>query len=143
MANAFSVERQAAEIADAASVVLLAERALPGNDDDLVGYARLVEGAPPMSVDYSLDYSVETPAIELRRLYVDRRWHGAGVAHVLMDAVLETARLETARAVWLAVWQRNARAIRFYEKCRFARIGATRFVLGDDEQADWLMARPV
>jgi ribosomal protein S18 acetylase RimI-like enzyme len=135
VAEAFSVERQSAEIADPAGIFLLAERTQPAEDEPLVGYARLVSGPPPASVD--------SPAIELRRLYVDRGWHGAGVAQALIDAVLESARHEAARTVWLAVWERNARAIRFYEKCGFVRIGTKRFLLGDDEQTDWLMARPV
>jgi ribosomal protein S18 acetylase RimI-like enzyme len=143
MTDAFSLERQAAEIADPTGAVLLAERAQQGTEDGLVGYARLVTGAPPSAVDPPLDGQVESPAIELRRLYVDRRWHGAGVGRVLMDAVVAAAQDAGARTIWLAVWQRNARAIRFYEKCGFTRTGSTRFLLGDDEQTDWLMARPV
>jgi diamine N-acetyltransferase len=127
VAESFSRERQAAEIVDPKSVVLLAEAGR-----ELAGYVRLVRGDAPTTV--------AEPAIEIRRLYVDRRRHGAGVAQMLMDATVEAARSAGASSIWLAVWERNARAIRFYEKSGFVRVGSTVFHLGDDEQTDWLMA---
>lgn len=130
VAESFSTERQAAEIADPAGEVLLAEVG-----EELAGYVRLVRGGAPAAV--------AEPAIEIRRLYVDRRRHGSGLAQMLMNAAVDTARRGAERSIWLAVWQKNARAIRFYEKCGFARVGTTLFMLGDDEQTDWLMARPV
>jgi len=135
VAESFSAERQAAEIVDPTGVVLLAEAG-----SELAGYVRLVRGGPPTTVAPA---TVAAPAIEIRRLYVDRRRHGAGVAQMLMDATMDVARHEGFRSTWLAVWQRNARAIRFYEKSGFVRVGTTVFLLGDDEQTDWLMARAV
>lgn len=133
LAGAFTPERQTAEIADADGVVLLAEVA---GTEELVGYAHLVGGPAPAAV------SGPAP-IELSRLYVARPWHGRGVAAALMDAALGAARARGARTVWLGVWERNARAARFYEKFGFARVGAHAFVLGRDVQTDWLMARGV
>ena len=43
--------------------------------------------------------------------------------------------------MWLGVWQRNPRAVRFYEKCGFRRVAEATFVLGTDVQTDWVMAR--
>lgn len=135
VAESFSTERQAAEIGDRLSVVLLAVNAGAdaATDGEIAGYVRLVRGAAPNAV--------AEPAIEIRRLYVERRRHGGGVAQMLMDAAVDMALDDGARSIWLAVWERNARAIRFYEKCGFARAGSTLFMLGDDEQTDWLMAR--
>jgi ribosomal protein S18 acetylase RimI-like enzyme len=130
VAESFSAERQAAEIADPAGEVVLAE-----DGGQLAGYVRIVRGGAPATV--------AEPAIEIRRLYVDRTRHGAGVAQLLMDATIDAARRADVGSIWLAVWERNARAIRFYEKSGFARVGSTRFLLGDDEQTDWLMARAV
>jgi len=41
------------------------------------------------------------------------------------------------------VWERNARAIAFYERWGFARVGSHPFKLGADEQTDLVMERPV
>jgi ribosomal protein S18 acetylase RimI-like enzyme len=41
------------------------------------------------------------------------------------------------------VWERNPRAIAFYEKLGFAAVGEHEFRLGNDPQRDIVMARPV
>lgn len=145
LAEAFTAERQAAELSDPAGTVLLAERRdAPGDtadtermgDTELVGYAHLVAGPAPAAV--------QGPApVELKRLYVARAWHGQGVAQALMDATLDAARARGARTLWLGVWERNPRAAAFYAKYGFARVGEHTFVLGADAQTDWVLARPL
>ncbi|HYD51183.1 MAG TPA: N-acetyltransferase [Gemmatimonadaceae bacterium] len=139
LAEAFTPERQAAEIADPAGIVLLAEHREGSGDPGsatLVGYAHLVSGQAPAAV--------QGPApVELKRLYVARAWHGQRVAQSLMDAALDVARARGARTVWLGVWERNPRAAAFYRKYGFERVGEHTFVLGADAQTDWLLARPL
>jgi ribosomal protein S18 acetylase RimI-like enzyme len=139
--EAFTADRQAAEIADPDGIVLLAERSLASGPEAsgaprLVGYAHLVSGPAPAAVTGAVP-------LELKRLYVAHAWHGRGVAQALMDAALEAARARGARTLWLGVWERNARAAAFYGKCGFRRVGETTFVLGGDIQTDWLLARPL
>jgi len=45
------------------------------------------------------------------------------------------------RTVYLAVWERNARAIAFYRKVGFREVGAQPFQLGKDVQTDQVMVR--
>jgi diamine N-acetyltransferase len=136
LAAAFTPEQQAREIADPASVVLVAERRSDQGAFSLVGYAHLVSGPAPPAVRGAAP-------IELKRLYVDRTWHGRGVAAALMNAALDAARRLGARTLWLGVWERNPRAIAFYAKYGFTRVGEHTFVLGTDAQTDWLFARPI
>ncbi len=137
VAAAFTPQRQAAEIADPAGIVLVAEsRDGDAADARLVGYAHLVSGPAPAAV--------QGPApLELRRLYVARARHGQGVAQALMDAALDAARARGARTLWLGVWERNPRAVAFYARYGFVRVGEHTFLLGDDAQTDWLLARPL
>jgi ribosomal protein S18 acetylase RimI-like enzyme len=60
-----------------------------------------------------------------------------------MDAALAAARVRGAETLWLGVWERNARAVAFYRKYGFTRVGEHTFVLGSDTQTDWLLARPL
>ena len=136
LAEAFSPERQAAEIADPMGTVLLAERHEPPGDTDLLGYVHLVSGTAPAAVQ-------GPSALELKRLYVARAFHGQGIAHSLMDAALDAARARGAKTLWLGVWERNSRALGFYYKYGFTRVGEHTFVLGDDRQTDWVLARSV
>jgi len=133
MASAFSPEQQAAEIADPNSTILLAECVDAEGAARLAGYAHLVQGDTPAIIQGAAP-------IELKRFYVARSWHGRGVAQTLMEAVLATARSLHARTLWLGVWERNPRAIAFYEKYGFLRVGEHEFMLGRDRQTDWLMA---
>ncbi len=96
LAEAFTPERQTAEIADPAGAVLLAERQGASDDTDsaeLVGYVHLVSGPAPAAV--------EGPApMEIKRLHVARAWHAQGVAQALMDAALDAARTRGARTLF-------------------------------------------
>ena len=79
--------------------------------------------------------------VELARFYVDREWHGRGVAQALMDAVEEEARAMGGATLWLGVWEHNARAIAFYRRRGFLDIGSHPFLLGTDLQTDREMAK--
>ena len=129
VAEHFGRARPAAELRDGRMVTRIAEA-----DGGPAGYAQLGRGkAPP---------SVTGPApMEIVRFYVDRPWHGRGLAHELMAAAAETARAAGARTLWLGVWERNPRAIAFYRKCGFEDVGTQIFVLGADHQQDLVLAR--
>lgn len=136
LAESFTPERQAADIVDTAGTVLLAEYRGTSGEAELVGYAHLMSGPAPRAV--------QGPAPrELHRFYVERAWHGRGVAQALMDAVIDSARARGARTLWLGVWERNPRAVAFYAKYGFERVGEQVFMLGADAQTDWLLALPL
>ncbi|MBN8726173.1 MAG: GNAT family N-acetyltransferase [Xanthomonadales bacterium] len=138
LGETFAAERQAAEIADPTGAVLLAVAADRDGRvaDEFLAYAHLVAFPAPATV------GGDRP-IELRRFYVARAWQGRGVAGALMDAVLDAARERTAEVLWLGVWERNARALAFYRRHGFRRVGEHVFVLGDDRQTDWILARDI
>ncbi len=141
LAEAFNPDRQAAELADPAGVYLLAEI-----EGELAGYAHLHLG-PPVLESCELAASAlhanlpDSPAIEIVRIYADPPWIGRGVGPALMQACLDTARSRECDLVWLGVWEHNPRAQAFYHKWGFEKIGAHTFMLGDDPQTDWIMAR--
>jgi len=130
MALAFGPEQQRRELSDDARTYFLAEHA-----HALVGYALVHAGGEVP------DCVIGRPCVEIVRFYVDRPWHGAGIATPLMLACEGEARRRGARAMWLGVWERNSRAIGFYTKRGFRDVGSHHFVLGTDVQTDRVMAR--
>lgn len=101
-----------------------------------VGYAKLrLDAAPPGG-------GLPAPA-ELHRLYVLQDWVGTGTGAALLNAGLAAAREAGRRTLWLGVWERNERAIAFYERFGFGTVGTVPFRLGDDLQTDLIMARPL
>jgi ribosomal protein S18 acetylase RimI-like enzyme len=129
VADHFGAALQAAELADPRLITLVAEvRGHPA------GYTQLGHGPAPSCV-------LADKPLEIIRFYVDRPWHGQGVAQELMAAAADHARAAGARTLWLGVWERNPRAIAFYKKCGFAEVGTHTFVLGADHQRDLVLAR--
>ena len=55
----------------------------------------------------------------------------------------EVANELNAEYVWLGVWEENTRAIGFYERQGFVAFDKHIFRLGQDEQTDIMMKRPV
>lgn len=133
MSEAFTVERQASEIEDAGNAIFIAETGEAAGSE-ITGYAHLAWSEPPP------DIAGPVP-VELKRFYIARVCHGLGLAQQLMERVLSEARAIGARTIWLGVWEHNPRAIAFYGKFGFQRVGEHTFMLGSDPQIDWLLAR--
>lgn len=83
----------------------------------------------------------EGPLLEISRIYSRKQYWGSGLGRLLMQEALGQAKVLALRRVWLGVWEQNPRAIRFYEKWGFKKVGEHDFLLGEDPQRDWLMLR--
>ena len=127
----FSKAHIEAQLADPSSIFLLAYE-----DCKVVGYVMLRVSKKPISV-------IGTKPVELVRLYIEEEIIGKGYGSALMNSGLKEAKRNGHRTIWLGVWEKNLRAIRFYEKWGFAKVGIKKFVLGSDLQNDHIMARPV
>jgi diamine N-acetyltransferase len=131
IARVYGDAQQAAEIANPRITTLVGEA-----EGRMAAYVQLRLGSPAACVD--------GPApIEIMRFYVDRPWHGSGVARRMMDTALATARELGARTAWLAVWEHNPRAMAFYSKRGFRAVGEQGFQLGNDLQNDFVMVLPL
>ncbi len=131
LAASFGVPQQTAELLSADYVTLLAYAGVP-----LVAFAQVRRKTPPACV--------EGPApVELHRFYVDRHWHGRGVAAALMVASVEAIGTLGGRTAWLSVWEHNPRARAFYAKCGFRQTGTAEFWVGPDCQTDHILERAI
>jgi ribosomal protein S18 acetylase RimI-like enzyme len=128
-ATHFGETSQRAELCDPSSKTFVAEV-----DGQLIGYAQIRWSAAPPCV-------VSKNPFELRRLYVRATCHGLGVAQDLMRRCLGDLVQQGADFVWLGVWERNPRAIRFYEKFDFRVVGEQQFRHGTDVQRDLILSR--
>ncbi|GAB3326693.1 GNAT family N-acetyltransferase [Larkinella ripae] len=126
--SAFSTEQTRRELLDTKNRFFV----LVDSEPDLIGYAKLVKNRPPRQLKGQ-------HAIEIQRLYVAADQIGKGLGKLLMNHCLEQARLEGYKTVWLGVWERNVRAIRFYEQLGFQRCGWHYFQFGPERQRDYWM----
>lgn len=126
---AFSVEHEADILTDPLRKAWIAEDAGRAS----IGYAVLRRGS-------TADGVVAARPAEVQRIYSEQAWHGRGVGDALMRACADQARAWHSDVLWLGVWEENPRAIAFYEKKGFRKVGRQTFLLGDDVQHDFVMA---
>lgn len=127
----YSLELQAAELADPATEFIIAEVA-----GEAVGYIKLKHKPVPEAIQ------AQHP-LQIDRLYISRAWTGRGLGDKLMHLSLQKAQQRGHDVVWLTVWEHNTRAQRFYQRYGFREVGELSFVLGRDVQRDLYMQREV
>jgi len=82
-------------------------------------------------------------ALELERIYVIQEFQGKKIGQKLLDEVLGIAKKNQMDYLWLGVWEKNEKAIRFYERNDFSVIGSHPFRMGDEIQTDLIMKLPL
>ena len=142
VSRAFSADALERDLTDSRATVLVAEETEKGT---LVGYALLREGSLPRSGTPPIAVATEGDgpqnSIEIARFYVDRKWHGSGVAQGLMTACISEAIRRDSDVVWLQAWQKAARPLAFYKKSGFIVVGTTTFEFGSRVDDDFILAR--
>jgi malate dehydrogenase (oxaloacetate-decarboxylating)(NADP+) len=131
VSQVYGEAQQAREIADPNTITLLAE-----GPHGLAAYAQVRRTTPPACV-------TAPHAVELHRIYLHRDWQGRTLAQRLMIAVHHAARELGGQYLYLGVWEKNARAIAFYERQGFHQVGDVPFKLGDEAQRDLILQMPV
>jgi diamine N-acetyltransferase len=112
------------------------------NTNDFYFFAE-IDGKPAGYIRFMEDYSnfsvmKKWKALELKRIYVAKEYHGKGVAQKLMDLIIDFAVKEKYEVVWLGVWEHNVKAQKFYEKYGFVNSGHTHaFPIGSTPQTDF------
>jgi diamine N-acetyltransferase len=125
--KSFSTEIQLNELSRHDIIFLIAEL-----EDEPVGYAKLKMN--------SNDESVKgTKVTEIERIYASQEYIGKGIGKELMKACINEARQRGCDSIWLGVWEKNQRAIEFYKKWGFRKVGTHIFKVGEDPQNDFVM----
>jgi ribosomal protein S18 acetylase RimI-like enzyme len=122
---------------------LIEEVSEPGNffllafhEKQAIGYVRMREGErfPEFGTKDS---------IEIARIYVSNTSIGTGVGKSMMHKCISLAKEMKKDIIWLGVWEKNNRAISFYEKWGFEKFGEHDFILGNELQKDWLLMKKI
>ena len=102
------------------------------NNDQIVGYLKINFGQAQTELQNPL-------ALEIERIYVLKEHQGSGVGQVLFDIAIQVARRHKSEFLWLGVWEKNFKALKFYKKFGFVEFDRHIFKLGDDVQTDIMM----
>ena len=129
MGEFFSLEKIKDELSNNGIIYLVA-----CNENKLIGYCKL-------NRNYAEGNLESMRPIELQRMYVLEELSRSGIGKLLMNKIFEMARLENFEVIWLGVWEKNERAINFYQSFGFEFYGSHQFVLGEDITTDLLMKK--
>ena len=105
-------------------------------DEEVVGYLKinlLDAQSEPMGAE----------ALEVERIYVRKEYQKDGLGKALMIKAVEIAQQLKFKKVWLGVWEKNEHAIAFYERFGFTKQGTHIFLMGDEQQTDYMMVKPI
>tara|TARA_B110000495_G_scaffold126407_1_gene109992 strand:- start:296 stop:808 length:513 start_codon:yes stop_codon:yes gene_type:complete len=125
--NGFSTEKLKTELTDKNAEFYFAE--LKGR---VIGYLKVNSGQSQTEIK-------DKNYLEIERIYVLKEYHGKKVGQLLYEKAIKIAKSKNAEYVWLGVWEKNPRAIKFYEKNGFVPFDKHIFKLGNDKQTDLMM----
>ncbi|KVN29587.1 acetyltransferase [Burkholderia pyrrocinia] len=78
---------------------------------------------------------------ELCQLYLRRSAQGTGAGQRLLDLAIAFLDAHRPGPIWLGVWSGNARAIAFYERAGFKRVGDYEFKVGSSTDFEFIYRR--
>ncbi|MEW6346180.1 MAG: GNAT family N-acetyltransferase [Paraburkholderia sp.] len=131
-AENYSVETVAKQLDDPGHRTWVVER----EDGQLVGYAHV----GPCKLPHP---EVTDVAGEIHQIYLRRATQGTGIGRALFDTALDYLAEERPGPVWLGVWSGNTKAISFYEKAGFERVGTYSFEVGGSEDLEFVYRRAI
>ncbi len=76
---------------------------------------------------------------EVERIYVVKNYQDKKIGQALLNKALIIAKEKDLQFVWLGVWEKNVKAIKFYKKNGFEAFDQHQFLLGKDVQTDIMM----
>lgn len=85
-------------------------------EGSLAGYSKIKLNTGQESVK-------STSVTKLERIYFDKDFYGKGLSKDLLDHNIEVSKQAGQQGMWLAVWTENRRAIGFYQKMGFEKVG--------------------
>ncbi len=124
---AFSTTKLKAELQDPHSFFFFVYK-----DATVIGYLKL-------NILETQNEFKEEQGMELERIYVSSSFQRQRVGLWMLNRSKQIALDYEKTYLWLGVWEENTKAIRFYEKHGFKKIGSHPYYIGKDKQTDWVM----
>ncbi|MCW9705454.1 GNAT family N-acetyltransferase [Fodinibius salsisoli] len=104
------------------------------SNGELAGYLKVNEK------DAQTEFQ-EKDGLEIERIYLRKEFQGQGLGSSLLEKAISIATDRNKKYVWLGVWEHNEKAISFYEHKGFAKTGSHTFLMGEEQQIDYIMRK--
>ena len=129
LAEQLSIEVLRADLAQSSTHYLVVH-----HNKTVIGFSKLSPTHQPSTLR-------STKPIEMVKMYVDSSYHGFGVAAKLMKHSISSATELGYDGMWLCVWEKNERAIAFYRKWGFEKVGMTEILVGNVVFDDFVLEK--
>lgn len=97
------------------------------------GYSKIVFDCPHPATHLQ-------PVTKMERLYLLKEFYDLKLGQALMQHASDLSIAQGEKGMWLNVWKKNERAIRFYQKQGFEIVGESEFVLSETHSnPNWVM----
>lgn len=101
-------------------------------DQKIAGYLKL-------NINDAQMEEIVDNALEVERIYVLQQYQGLKLGKQLMEFAMQRAKVLNKAGIWLGVWEKNEKALRFYQHYGFQKISEHVFQLGQDKQTDFIL----
>ncbi|WOC39691.1 GNAT family N-acetyltransferase [Polaribacter sp. HL-MS24] len=103
----------------------------PKNEYHLIYYQNEIAGFSKVVLNSENENIKARNTMLLSRLYLLKEFYGLGLGKALLEFNISFAKRYNQRGIWLAVWVENPRAILFYKKMGFQKVGAYDFKISE------------
>lgn len=115
--NAFSIKKIKEELSDSNNQFHIAYV-----DDLPVGYSKIVINSP-------FENKTENSSCRLERIYILNHFLPNKIGQPFLNFITNEAKKQKATSMWLSVYIKNERGIRFYNRNEFQKIGDLNFLV--------------
>ncbi|UYZ82774.1 GNAT family N-acetyltransferase [Entomomonas sp. E2T0] len=103
-------------------------------NNQIAGYLKL-------NIETAQTEDDDPTAMEIERIYLLQAFQGQNLGQILLNKAIELAKEQQKSYIWLGVWKDNSKALAFYKKNDFYKTGEHSFLLGDDNQTDYILRK--
>ncbi|KAJ3270781.1 hypothetical protein HDV01_007400 [Terramyces sp. JEL0728] len=76
---------------------------------------------------------------EIKKMYVDQKYFGTGLAHILFKKGFEWVNQTFPGNIYISSFSGNDRAFKFYQKQGFELVGTCKYPVGNTEDLDYVL----
>lgn len=103
-------------------------------DDHAAGYAKLIRNATHNNIN-------SEQVCRLERIYILQDFIPLKIGHQFLSFLEEKAKEQDFDTMWLTVYVKNERAIRFYQRNDYKEIGKAMFLVNEQEYENLVLSK--
>lgn len=130
-ANAFSIKKIIEELEDKNNLFHIAYV-----DDLPVGFSKVV-------LNYPFEDKTANSSARLERIYILNQFLPLKIGQPFLDFIIDKIKEKNATAIWLSVYIKNERGIRFYHRNEFKNIGELNFIVNGKEYENYVLSKEI